>query len=74
MGDMDGSNRSPAQQLAAAQAAPPAIDAAETSVRLGLTAGYDSYEENVRPQDTETGALVGLEAGVSALTPSAMNQ
>jgi opacity protein-like surface antigen len=58
--------------MAAAQAAPPAIDAAETSVRLGLTAGYDSYEENVRPQDTETGALLGLEAGASALTPSAL--
>jgi hypothetical protein len=53
----------------AAFAASPAIQAADTSVRLGVTAGYGSYAENVRPQDTESGALLGLSAGVSALTP-----
>lgn len=53
----------------AAHAADPAVQAAETSVRLGVTAGYGSYAENVTPQDTETGALLGVSAGVSALTP-----
>jgi hypothetical protein len=55
-----------------ALAADPAIVAAETSVRLGLTAGYGTYEENISPQDTEAGALLGLTAGVSALTPSGL--
>jgi hypothetical protein len=53
-------------------AADPAISAAETSVRLGLTAGYGNYEENATPQDTEAGALLGLTAGVSALTPGGL--
>jgi len=55
---------------AAARASDPAIGAAETSVRLGLTAGYGSYEENISPQDTEAGGMVGATAGASALTPS----
>lgn len=46
------------------------INASETAVRLGLSGGYASYEENVRPQDTEAGALFGIEAGVSSLTPT----
>jgi len=53
----------------AARAAGPAVLAAESSVRLGLTAGYGNYEENISPQDTESGALLGVTAGVSALTP-----
>ncbi len=51
------------------QAADPAISAAETSVRLGLTAGYGSYDENTQPQQTATGGFVGAGFGVSALTP-----
>jgi len=58
--------------ISPALAADPAISAAETSVRLGLDAGYGHYEENVTPQDTEAGALLGLTAGVSALTPDGL--
>jgi opacity protein-like surface antigen len=54
----------------AAQAANPAISASETSAQLGLTAGYSNYEENVFPQDTENGALLGFHAGLSALSRS----
>jgi hypothetical protein len=54
-------------------AADPAISAAETSVRLGLGAGYGHYEENITPKDTEAGALLGLTAGVSALTPDGLS-
>ncbi len=50
-------------------AANPAITAAETELQLGLTAGYGNYEENVFPQDTESGALLGFRAGASALIP-----
>ncbi len=56
--------------VAYGQAAAPSINAAETTVHLGLTAGYGNYEENVQPQDTEAGALLGVEAGVGSLTPS----
>lgn len=52
-----------------AHAAAPAITAAESSVHLGLTAGYGGYEENIQPQDTETGGLVGFGVGISSLTP-----
>jgi hypothetical protein len=52
-----------------AQAADPSIQAADTAVRLGIDAGYGSYAENVTPQDTENGALLGVSAGISALTP-----
>jgi len=55
----------------ACRAADPTISAAETSVRLGISAGYGNYEENISPQDTETGGLVGAALNVSALTPSA---
>jgi hypothetical protein len=58
--------------MAVAQAASPAVTAAETQLQLGLTAGYGNYEENIFPQDTESGALLGFRAGVSALTPSPM--
>lgn len=56
----------------AVRAADPAILAAETTVRLGVTAGYGNYEESVTPQDTESGALLGLSTGVSALIPSGL--
>lgn len=56
--------------VAVAQAASPAVTAAETQLQLGLTTGYGNYEENVFPQDTESGALLGFRAGVSALTAS----
>ena len=56
-----------------ARAAGPAISAAENSVQLGLTAGYGGYEENVFPQDTESGALLGFRAGISALSPSGLS-
>jgi hypothetical protein len=55
-----------------ASAASPAVTAAETQVQLGVTAGYADYEENVFPQDTETGAILGFKAGVRALTPSGL--
>jgi len=55
--------------VALGHAAAPSINAAESTVHLGLTAGYGSYEENVQPQDTEAGALLGVEAGVSSLVP-----
>ncbi len=55
---------------ATAQAADPAITAAETGAQLALTAGYSNYEENIFPQDTENGGLLGIKAGLSALTAS----
>lgn len=54
----------------AARAAGPAITASETGAQLALTAGYSNYEENIFPQDTENGALLGFRVGLSALTPS----
>ncbi len=57
----------------AARAADPVIAAAETSVRLGFTAGYGDYAENIVPQDRETGALLGMTAGVSALRPDGLS-
>ncbi len=56
-----------------ARAADPAITAAETNVRLGVTAGYGDYEENLVPQDTGAGAVIGVSAGVSSLTPYALS-
>jgi len=56
----------------AAMAADGTIQAAETTFSLGVTAGYGDYEENILPQDTETGPLVGLTAGVSSLLPGMM--
>ncbi len=53
----------------AARADEPAIEAAETTVRLGISSGYGNYQENVAPEDKEAGALLGVSAGVSALTP-----
>jgi hypothetical protein len=60
--------------ISPASAAVPAINAAESSVRLGLTAGYGNYEENVQPQDTEAGALLGFEAGVSSLRTTSLGR
>jgi hypothetical protein len=45
------------------------VVAAESAVRLGLSAGYGSYEENVSPQDTEAGALLGGNFSLSDLRP-----
>ncbi len=56
--------------IAPAQAAAPAINAAETGVHFDFTAGYGGYEENIEPQDTESGALLGFEGGASALMPT----
>lgn len=56
----------------AALAADGTIQAAENKVSLGVTAGYGDYEENIVPQDTEGGPLVGLTAGVSSLVPGIM--
>ncbi len=50
-----------------ASAAPPSIAAAETAVRLGLSAGYGTYAGNI-PHE-ENGALLGAEFGASLLTP-----
>jgi hypothetical protein len=59
---------------ASAAAAPPEINAAESTVQVGVTAGYGTYEENILPQDTEAGALLGVQAGVSSLTPSGLGR
>lgn len=56
----------------AAWAADGTIQAAESKVSLAVTAGYGGYEENIVPQDTEGGPLLGLMAGVSALEPGIM--
>jgi len=53
-----------------ALAAPPAISAAETSVRLGLTSGYGAELSDTVPQ--ASGPLVGVTAGISGLTPVAL--
>jgi len=55
--------------ITTARAATPTITAAESVVRLGLTAGYGSYEENLHPQDTESGALLGFSGAIGAVTP-----
>jgi hypothetical protein len=60
--------------MSPASAAAPAIYAAESSVRLGLTAGYGNYEENVQPKDVEAGPLLGFEAGVSSLSPTSIGR
>lgn len=54
------------------RAADPAIAAAETSVRLGVSAGYGNFETNSAPQDNDAGALFGVTAGISALTTSVL--
>ncbi len=58
----------------AARAASPSIAADESVVRLGLTGGYTGYEENIQPQDTESGALLGFDAGLSVLSPSGLSR
>jgi hypothetical protein len=55
-----------------ARAADPAIVSAETSVRLGVVAGYGNVYDNPNPQDSEAGALLGVTAGVSALTTAVL--
>jgi hypothetical protein len=55
-----------------ARAADPSIAAAETSVRLGVTAGYGNFEDNAVPRDNQAGGLFGVTAGVSALTTSVL--
>ncbi len=49
--------------------ASPAVVAAETSVSLGLTGGYDRYSESLAPRDTERGGLLGAVVGIGALRP-----
>ena len=58
----------------AASAAPPSIQAAESSVQLGLTAGYGAFEENRAAKDTEAGGVIGVAMGASSLSPIALNQ
>jgi opacity protein-like surface antigen len=53
----------------AAHAADPAILAAESSVRLGISAGYGQYQMSSAPQLNGTGGLVGGTLAASALTP-----
>lgn len=53
-----------------AAASDPSIQAAETSVRLGLTAGYDAYDGAESGPTHESGGLVGFTAGISDLAPS----
>jgi hypothetical protein len=57
-----------------AKAVSPAILATENSVQLGIAGGFGTYEENVRPQDTEAGALFGFQAGLSALRPTSLSR
>jgi hypothetical protein len=56
----------------AARAADPAISAAETSVWLGLTGGYGNDQGQDGSQMSESGALLGISTGISALTPSGL--
>ncbi|HQT63900.1 MAG: hypothetical protein B7Z75_04035 [Acidocella sp. 20-57-95] len=58
-----------AQAGTADGASDPAIVAADTAVRLGVTAGYAHYQENISPRDTEAGALIGFTGSVRALWP-----
>jgi hypothetical protein len=58
--------------IPAARAADPAISAAETSVWLGLTGGYGNDQGPDRSQVSESGALLGISTGISALTPSGL--
>ena len=53
-----------------AAAAPPNIDAAETAVRLGLSAGYGVYNGNIPSQNTHTGPLLGAGLSIGFLTPT----
>jgi len=55
-----------------AQAAPPTISAAESGLQLGLTAGYAEYEANLLPHYASSGALVGLQAGITSLSPDGL--
>jgi hypothetical protein len=55
-----------------AMAAPPAISAAETTVRLGLVAGYGAYMTDSVKQGAGSGPLLGVTSGISTLTPGAL--
>lgn len=56
------------------RAADTAVVAAESAVRLGLSGGYGNYEENVSPQDTEAGALLGGSFDLSDLRPGVLGR
>ncbi len=58
-----------AQAAVVGSATDPAIVSADTAVRLGVTAGYGHYQENISPRDTEAGALIGFTGSLSALRP-----
>jgi hypothetical protein len=60
--------------VTSADAAAPAIQAAESSVQLGLTGGFGNYDENLPSHGDATGALAGLQAGISTLTPGSFGQ
>jgi hypothetical protein len=57
---------------AVAAASDPSIQAAETSVRLGLTGGYTAYTRSVPGADGQNGGFVGVTAGFSDLLPSSV--
>jgi len=56
----------------AAVASDPSIQAAETSVRLGLTGGYTAYSGVGLGADGENGGFVGVTAGFSDLSPASV--
>jgi len=55
-----------------AVAADPSIEAAETSVRLGLTGGYGTYGRPNWALTSDNAGLVGVTAGFSDLSPSSV--
>jgi hypothetical protein len=56
----------------AAAASDPSIQAAETSVRLGLTGGYTAYSKVGPGVDGENGGFGGVMAGFSDLSPASV--
>jgi hypothetical protein len=54
----------------AAGASDQSIQAAETSVRLGLTGGYESYSRAGAEQSGQGAGVIGVTAGFSDLSPS----
>jgi outer membrane scaffolding protein for murein synthesis (MipA/OmpV family) len=57
-----------------AVAAPPAVSAAESSVRLGLSAGYGFSGFDATPRDEQAGPIFGASTGITALTPVNLGQ
>jgi len=53
-----------------AQAASPAVSAAETSVNISVGVMHTQYDEHLTPGDSESGVTPGFGVGISALLPA----